>query len=333
MQWTSEWGRYAYWDQYSNDVIQMVSEEENGKENGSWLEEHDTIQMELLKMKDDLLKESKDPEPIVTDKTEEAKMNKKMASLIPGMEEPEPVIEEPIKEKPSIPFPPIMEKQEQKVTNDEDRNSKNDPTPGKIPTSPHLTNKIAKVMQLENKLKRRKFEMEKEEQRKNKKVKDREVEEEDDVAPSHPKEKEDHREPEPKLKKVDLPPPPPIEPVLIEVEVEENKEEIELEVIEEEVDPDPPVEPEPLPVVEKEKTRANKEVQEKDKSHLLKKKRKVTRPSRKDTMPDLYHGTSLMEEIEDDDNDIEVLEPLDEPEKKKGPMSRLSNLFKRRRKQ
>ncbi len=136
--------------------------EENEKKPGgqkNWLKEHDSIQVDLLKMKDDLIREDE---------------------TIPEFEgindAPEqPIYEEVLKTDPK-PTPPkerihpgmtikqmLGMKKEQKPPAVKE---KRDTTPprleeGTIPTSPELTSKIANVLQLENKLKRRKFELEK----------------------------------------------------------------------------------------------------------------------------------------------------------------------------
>lgn len=154
----------------------MVEEKNGSKGNGNWLEEHDSIQMELLKMKNELMgygKEEKRIPKTATDEdhdsSDESSLKGILAKSSPGKEmedndgsrlAPPPSVERALDERKK------KEIESKSTEEDDEENDQAARLPsGKIPTSPDLTSKIAKVMQLENKLKRRKFELEKEGQK------------------------------------------------------------------------------------------------------------------------------------------------------------------------
>jgi hypothetical protein len=151
-------------------------EEKDGKKSShDWLKEHDFIQSELLKMKDELLKDSR--------KINEGSGERKNQDNEDSVE-----IWETEERSAPIPLGPVPEsldnekKSEDEEDKDEEAISSDSPSgpsdsrqpkeederdgpsrlpEGRIPAAPDLTNKIANVLQLENKLKRRKFEIEK----------------------------------------------------------------------------------------------------------------------------------------------------------------------------
>jgi len=138
-----------------------MNDEVEGKEKDQkrWLKEHDTIQVDLLKMKDELMEElngmgtgPSPPRRPETPSTPRAPERAPVQGSSPPRAPQELTIKQmlggndqsPRKEaKDSVPKePPKLPE-------------------GKIPTAPDLTSKIASVLQLEDKLKRRKFELEK----------------------------------------------------------------------------------------------------------------------------------------------------------------------------
>ncbi|MGA1872836.1 MAG: hypothetical protein ACMUHY_04130 [Thermoplasmatota archaeon] len=137
-------------------------EEEKDKGQKSWLKEHESLQVELLKMKDELMSEldsgpkkgqqrrpahppEEPPSGTISQKSAQDEQTKArrdteltIKQMLGGTDQAQP------KEgkKETTREPPRLQE-------------------GTIPTSPDLTSKIASVLQLEDKLKRRKFELEK----------------------------------------------------------------------------------------------------------------------------------------------------------------------------
>ncbi len=141
-----------------------MNEEDENMTTDEWLNEHDSIQFELLKIKDEILKDTKEEkiegpfeEKEKIDTIQMESESNHLRQIINGSSPPMPPFSRDGPEKKDLTDrdPPKIKKESKK-----DR-----PAPklakGKIPTSPDLNNKIANVLQLENKLKRRKYEMEK----------------------------------------------------------------------------------------------------------------------------------------------------------------------------
>lgn len=138
-----------------------MNEENNEKRNDqkNWLREHNSIQDDLFKMKDELISGKK-----------QTKEERKGETPYKREDLPDPEIsKKPQKEAVTVrgngelTIKQILgEKTESRKTDDEGARSHDPPriTEGQIPTSPDLSNKIANVLLLEDKLKRRKFELE-----------------------------------------------------------------------------------------------------------------------------------------------------------------------------
>ncbi|MEA3560114.1 MAG: hypothetical protein U9R75_12750 [Candidatus Thermoplasmatota archaeon] len=149
------------------------NDEEGGSEKDSWLSQHDSIQDELLKMKEELVREkyiSDEPEPVkelssgITKDTEIASIPSQ--EVVPEAEPVQtfpqgemsikqllgPDKEDGVRPAPEQGFPDTSSSQKK----DPPRLEK-----GKIPVSADLMGKIANVLMLEDDLKRRKFEREK----------------------------------------------------------------------------------------------------------------------------------------------------------------------------
>ncbi|MGA1792892.1 MAG: hypothetical protein ACMUHM_02985 [Thermoplasmatota archaeon] len=142
-----------------------MNDQGEDKEKGQkqWLKEHETIQVDLLKMKDELLSEldGQGPGPAPGSKP----VQRKEGGPPPNVPE-RPPPREPAQTKPpqEMTIKQMLGGIEQAPKKEmKDRGSKEPQKleEGKIPTSPDLTSKIANVLQLEDKLKRRKFELEK----------------------------------------------------------------------------------------------------------------------------------------------------------------------------
>lgn len=152
--------------------VAMMSdnEVERGRAKQDWFLEHGSIQAELMKLKKEALRP----------KAEEIKKKDDQANALP--QTTPSVVEGPSGQGPkessgpepaemidgtrpveNVPEPPKVERVDdvvKEVTGEgSDGKAPRLPT-GKIPTAPNLTQKIASVIQLENKLKRRKYEME-----------------------------------------------------------------------------------------------------------------------------------------------------------------------------
>ncbi len=152
--------------------VAMMSDNEieRGRAKQDWFLEHGSIQAELMKLKKEALRP----------KAEEIKKKDDQANALP--QTTPPVAEGPTGQVPKentgtgpsgtiegtryaekIPEPPKVERVDDVVKEVAGEGSEGKaprlPT-GKIPTAPNLTQKIASVIQLENKLKRRKYEME-----------------------------------------------------------------------------------------------------------------------------------------------------------------------------
>jgi len=133
----------------------------------SWLEEHDSIQSDLLRMKDEILLEEgvkghdrRDMVPIPE--------KKEMKPPTSVRKDPEHGINGPLKKDQELTIRQLLgsEQKPRKDTNKDKRETLEKKEParldeGVIPASPDLSSKIANVLQLENDLKRRRFELEK----------------------------------------------------------------------------------------------------------------------------------------------------------------------------
>ena len=150
-------------------------ESRSGKD--SWLSQHDSIQNELLRMKEELIKEkhfSDKPEPFteppsdIRDDPETVSVPSSVPETGPSSQHVQPMpissdemnikqllgVDEDDEEKPAP----------KKKLSDSPSQQKRAPSrleEGKIPVSPDLTGKIANILMLEDNLKRRKFEFEK----------------------------------------------------------------------------------------------------------------------------------------------------------------------------
>lgn len=132
------------------------------KDQKNWLKEHNSIQIDLFKMKDEFLSE-KEPAIQTGDKGEER---------IPSGKEDPPTSERPARSPKEaiterncgeLTIKQLLgEKTEGKTTTIEKKQSLDPPrmAGGQIPASPDLSGKIANVLLLEDRLKRRKFELE-----------------------------------------------------------------------------------------------------------------------------------------------------------------------------
>ncbi len=146
-----------------------MTEEKDKRVKMDWLDQHDSIQLDLLKMKEDIVRESPVSKPNQnSDNQQNHRTNERsFKDTADGVPKKRPdnefINSNEIKPR---------EKETRKIPNgspfgmeDESEERKEAPKlpAGKIPTSPDLTMKIANVIQLENKLKRRKYELEKKE--------------------------------------------------------------------------------------------------------------------------------------------------------------------------
>jgi hypothetical protein len=190
------------------------------KEKHSWLDEHDSIQSELLKMKSDLIKEEEDKE---IDKRFQERISKEEEKPQDRKIEHEPPLPEP--KTPSRP-PDTGPTIKQMLSGpDADTKIKGEGKnirrkEGTIPTAPDLTSKIANVIQLENNLKRRKFELEK-------RAKKREI----PPPPVNPEQRVSERKTSTPPKPAEVKPPAPKTPKGPELE---TKKEIKKEKVEKE---------------------------------------------------------------------------------------------------
>ncbi|MCU0798898.1 MAG: hypothetical protein MUC62_04425 [Candidatus Thermoplasmatota archaeon] len=146
------------------------NEVERGRAKQDWFLEHGSIQAELMKLKKEAMRpKADDPakkDTSVGPASSEAPHVNDMTDgpgerSGPGPQRPEPKDDrQPIDRAPD---PPRVDRVDDVVKEVEcgDRGDKAPKLPaGKIPTAPNLSQKIASVIQLENKLKRRKYEME-----------------------------------------------------------------------------------------------------------------------------------------------------------------------------
>ncbi len=141
-----------------------MTDEDQKKARMNWLDEHDSIQLELLKMKEDIVKE---PDTISKDSEDQKEKSAEKDTHLFRNDIPDQ-IEEDAKgsQAETSPIPEPTYRQEALKPKNGDDGSQGEPPKlpkGKIPASPDLTRKIANVIQLENKLKRRKYELEKKE--------------------------------------------------------------------------------------------------------------------------------------------------------------------------
>jgi hypothetical protein len=299
-----------------------MDDEEVQKKDGNWLDEHDSIQLELLKMKEDMMKTSKEPK------------KKKEEELEPISEEPpekDDVEEEPIdtsfipdsikdREEKISTLPPEVESALKSSRNGSVKEK--DPVkldPGKIPASPELTNKIAKVIQLENKLKRRKFEMEKREREERSPKKEN----------TRPQKKIEETKVTNDDKQRSQPPPPPKEPLQIS-EIDTDASNIQRITLEQDIQSrHDTARPETATMVpnENKKRTVPKNA---DQRRIIIRKRSI----RKDIPPQRGEheniGRSVLNENTDQREENEEEEKVfssDDKMKK----SRLSNLFKRKK--
>lgn len=134
--------------------------EDQKKARMNWLDEHDSIQLELLKMKENIVKE---PDTISKDSEDQKIKSAEKDSQPVGKDTPD-VEKRSSAEKSPMPEPTFRQNVPEPKNGDDGSRGEPPKLPkGKIPASPDLTRKIANVIQLENKLKRRKYELEKKE--------------------------------------------------------------------------------------------------------------------------------------------------------------------------
>ncbi|MBN1389196.1 MAG: hypothetical protein JXA22_00985 [Candidatus Thermoplasmatota archaeon] len=137
---------------------------EKSNEQKSWIKEHDSIQVDLLKMKDELLT-GQSPEKEI--KAETAQQSRTSKEDVPKRDGDKVARKEG---DPSFVAGELTIKQmlagNGKAPKKEVKETRSAEAPklaeGHIPVSPDLTDKIANVLVLESKLKRRSFELEKE---------------------------------------------------------------------------------------------------------------------------------------------------------------------------
>jgi hypothetical protein len=145
-----------------------MTDKDQKKARMNWLDEHDSIQLELLKMKEDIVKDpeinSKESKPH-KEKEAEDSSRKDTHTLRKDVPDRMEEVEKITPAETSSSTEPLF-RQEALTQRRSDDIPKEEPAKlpkGKIPASPDLTRKIANVIQLENKLKRRKYELEKKE--------------------------------------------------------------------------------------------------------------------------------------------------------------------------
>ncbi|MFW3146785.1 MAG: hypothetical protein ACMUIE_08245 [Thermoplasmatota archaeon] len=141
------------------------NEEEEQKGGESWKNEHDAIQIQLKEMKEQFLKDTefltkpkpepepkpqKEPEP--EQKPSEKSKHSSEMSIKEMFRSGLYKAENEIEEEESLPPARATQRERKEPPRLEE---------GKIPVAPNLTEKIANVIQLEDKLKRRKYELEK----------------------------------------------------------------------------------------------------------------------------------------------------------------------------
>jgi|GEM_PF-5098190 len=139
-----------------------MAEDDEKKAKNSWIYEHEDIQMELLRMKEQLLKEGVS---LSEDDGKDLHISKEGAPSSSPAETGSLIRDE---------GPPEVKKKTEREIPEEWTDAREEKgaeiaapkmDQGKIPASPDLSSKIANVLALENKLKRRKFELEKREKR------------------------------------------------------------------------------------------------------------------------------------------------------------------------
>lgn len=146
-----------------------MTEEKDKKAKMDWLDQHDSIQLDLLKMKEDIVRET--PASTLKNKDDHTENDRTTERSFKDLVDDVPKKGSDYVFNNSMDFKKI--EKEKRTTpsgipigmEGEDGERKEAPKlpAGKIPTSPDLTMKIANVIQLENKLKRRKYELEKKE--------------------------------------------------------------------------------------------------------------------------------------------------------------------------
>ncbi|MFO8050802.1 MAG: hypothetical protein R6V01_03795 [Thermoplasmatota archaeon] len=147
----------------------MKDEEEKGSGKDSWLSTHDMIQDELLKMKQELIQEKneekkeediKEANPMVDDIATDQKTESVTESTVPERTQGAPTGAGEMNIKQLLGAEEEKESRKIKERNNERKEHPPRLEKGTIPTSPNLSSKIANVLQLENNLKRRKFDLE-----------------------------------------------------------------------------------------------------------------------------------------------------------------------------
>jgi hypothetical protein len=141
-----------------------MKQDDKKKDGGQkdWLKEHDSIQVDLLKMKDELVTEVDDGKE-AKERTVKSQRPEKREERSPPPGSPPETNKIQYQSEMSI-KQMLGEKRESEKVEKPNGQSTGEPPrleEGTIPKSPELTSKIANVLQLENKLKRRKFELEK----------------------------------------------------------------------------------------------------------------------------------------------------------------------------
>ncbi len=146
-----------------------MTEEKDKKAKMDWLDQHDSIQLDLLKMKEDIVRETPGSTP--NDKKEHTENDRTTEKSFKDLVNDVPQKGSDNVHNNSMDLKQI-EKEKRTTTSGitfgmEGEGGERKEAPklpaGKIPTSPDLTMKIANVIQLESKLKRRKYELEKKE--------------------------------------------------------------------------------------------------------------------------------------------------------------------------
>lgn len=149
-----------------------MNDEKDELTDKNWLKEHDSIQLDLLKMKEEMLGEISDekdadvlegPHGAMEPAGEE--ITKKNPDEPPRNGIPEEALP-PLPKGPGLPDRVSKDADDEKMSSGENKEEEGGKAPvrlpeGKIPASNDLTMKIANVLQIEHKLKRRKFEIEK----------------------------------------------------------------------------------------------------------------------------------------------------------------------------
>lgn len=137
-------------------MIEEQGKKKDGQKN--WLKEHDSIQVDLLKMKDELIQEDDSiPEFERVDETPEPSILEDVIGTTPEPEREERKLHPGMTIKQMLGGNEKIVPQRKSITSDNPARLEE----GTIPSSPDLNSKIANVLQLEHKLKRRKFELEK----------------------------------------------------------------------------------------------------------------------------------------------------------------------------